>query len=53
MTPKFITPKYPQELPYLQRVETVRLGRVGRDRVENVDQHQEERHEKRHSTLKY
>ena len=39
-------------MPNLQRVETVRLGRVGRDCVEDVDQHQEEGHEERHPTLK-
>ena len=44
--------KFSKVLPNLQRVETVRLGRVGRDCVEDVDQHQEEGHEERHPTLK-
>ena len=36
--------------PYLDSGETLGLRRVGRDVVENVDEDEEERYEKRHST---
>ena len=51
-TSKGVSQPLVQMLPNLQRVEPIRFGRVGRDCVEYVDQHQEEGHEERHSTLK-
>ena len=51
-TSKDVSQPLVQMLPNLQRVEPIRFGRVGCDCVENVDQHQEEGHEERHSTLK-
>ena len=36
--------------PYLNSSEGLRLGRVGGDVVEDVDQHQEQRYQQRHAT---
>ena len=37
--------------PRLDRRESLGLGRVGSHRVEDVHEHEEERHEQRHPTL--
>ena len=42
------TNKYKPAYPGLHRRQTLRLGRVSGDRVEDVDQDEEERHQQRH-----